>query len=86
MCLKKKILGIRIYSLHDDHKSFNNIFRLITGMCTVHGGCRVLGNDYIFQGGCGELSRFVVIVNFNVFLATIGAQKITLSVFLSVCL
>ena len=39
---------------------FNNIFRLITGMCTVHGGCRVLGNDYMFQGGCGELSRFGV--------------------------
>ena len=28
-------------------------------MCTVHGGCRLLGNDYMFQGGCGELSRFV---------------------------
>ena len=27
------------------------------GVCTRTGSCRLMGNDYIFQGGCGELSR-----------------------------
>ena len=27
------------------------------GVCTRSGSCRLMGNDYIFQGGCGELSR-----------------------------
>ena len=27
------------------------------GVCTRSGSCRFMGNDYIFQGGCGELSR-----------------------------
>ena len=27
------------------------------GVCTRFGSCRLMGNDYIFQGGCGELSR-----------------------------
>ena len=27
------------------------------GVCTRSGSCRLMGKDYIFQGGCGELSR-----------------------------
>ena len=27
------------------------------GVCTWSGSCRLMGKDYIFQGGCGELSR-----------------------------
>ena len=34
------------------------------GVCTRSGSCRLMGNDYIFQGGCGELSRSAEVMDY----------------------
>ena len=45
--------------LHDNLLILN---RQVKGLCTPQGSCRVLGNDYVFQGGCGEVSRWVTLL------------------------
>ena len=28
------------------------------GICTYYGACRLAGNDYMYQGGCGKMSSW----------------------------
>ena len=37
---------------------FHFNYSQIKGVCTPQGSCRVLGKDYVFQGGCGEASQW----------------------------
>ena len=34
-----------------------NIHRYESGHCTPYGACKFQGSDYVYQGGCGPLSK-----------------------------
>ena len=39
-------------------KFTTDISSLKKGICTHYGACRIMGADYMYQGGCGKASRW----------------------------
>ena len=59
--VEKEQLGYGKYLISLFHFSITYKFRRVRGVCTPQGSCQVLGNHFVFQGGCGEASRWATI-------------------------